>query len=36
MHECLGAEDSTYTRLVGTWFLMGMVMRALQPGCQMD
>jgi len=36
MHECLGAEDSTYTSLVGTWFLMGMVMRALQPGCQMD
>lgn len=36
MHECLGAEDTTYTSLVGTWFLMGMVMRALQPGCQMD
>lgn len=36
LSECLGAEDSTYTRLVGTWFLMGMVQRALRPGCQMD
>ncbi|HET7865868.1 MAG TPA: virulence-associated E family protein, partial [Burkholderiaceae bacterium] len=36
LHECLGAEDSTYTGLVGTWFIMGMVKRALEPGCQMD
>lgn len=36
LHECLGAEDSTYTRLVGTWFVMGMVARVRSPGCQMD
>lgn len=36
LHECLGAEDSDYTRLVGTWFLMGMVKRIHEPGCQMD
>jgi putative DNA primase/helicase len=36
LNECLGAEDSTYTTLVGTWFIMGMVMRGLEPGCQMD
>lgn len=36
LSECLGAADSTYTRLVGTWFVMGMVQRMLQPGCQMD
>lgn len=36
MHECLGAEDSTYTHLVGAWFVMGMVHRVRQPGCQMD
>lgn len=36
MHDCLGAEDSEYTRLVGCWFLMGMVQRVRQPGCQMD
>ena len=36
LHECLGAEDSTYTQLVGTWFVLGMVQRVKQPGCQMD
>jgi predicted P-loop ATPase len=36
LHECLGAEDTTYTRLTGTWFVMGMVHRVQQPGCQMD
>lgn len=38
LHECLGAEgeNSTYTRLVGTWFVMGLVQRVLNPGCQMD
>lgn len=36
MHECLGAEDSEYTRMVGSWFLMGMVKRVTDPGCQMD
>jgi predicted P-loop ATPase len=34
--DCLGAEDSTYTKLVGTWFVMGMVRRIQDPGCQMD
>jgi putative DNA primase/helicase len=36
LHECLGAADSDYTSLVGAWFLMGMVNRVLNPGCQMD
>lgn len=36
LHECLGAADSDYTALVGSWFLMGMVNRVLNPGCQMD
>lgn len=36
LSECLGATDDEYTRLVGTWFIMGMVKRALDPGCQMD
>ena len=36
LHECMGAEDSDYSRLVGTWFLMGMVKRVRTPGCQMD
>jgi predicted P-loop ATPase len=36
LNECLGAEDSTYHELVGTWFIMGMVNRVLKPGCQMD
>lgn len=34
--DCLGAADTTYTRLVGTWFVMGMVKRVRDPGCQMD
>jgi putative DNA primase/helicase len=36
LSDCLGAEDSTYTRLIGTWFVMGMVQRVKNPGCQMD
>lgn len=36
LHECLGAQDTTYTQLVGTWFVMGMVRRVQVPGCQMD
>lgn len=36
LHECLGAADTTYTKMVGTWFVMGMVQRVRQPGCQMD
>ncbi|MEY2685804.1 MAG: hypothetical protein RL375_2 [Pseudomonadota bacterium] len=34
--DCLGAKDSTYTQLVGTWFVLGMVQRVMEPGCQMD
>lgn len=36
LHECLGAEDSDYTRLVGPWFVMGMIKRVQDPGCQLD
>lgn len=36
LSECLGAADTPYTRLVGTWFVMGMVQRVKRPGCQMD
>ena len=36
LSECLGAVESTYTRLVGKFFIMGMVNRVLHPGCQMD
>ncbi len=36
LHECLGADDTPYSAMVGTWFLMGMVQRVLNPGCQMD
>lgn len=32
----LGAEDTEYTRAVGTMFLIGMVARVLKPGCQCD
>lgn len=36
LHECLGAQDTHYTQLVGTWFVLGMVRRVQVPGCQMD
>lgn len=36
LSECLGAAETPYTRLVGTWFVMGMVQRVKRPGCQMD
>ena len=32
----LGVEDGPYTRLVGVKFLLGLVDRALHPGCKMD
>lgn len=32
----LGADDTEYTRAVGTMFLVGMVARVLKPGCQCD
>jgi putative DNA primase/helicase len=34
--DCLGVEESAYTRLIGTCFIMGMVARALTPGCKFD
>lgn len=34
--DCLGAVADDYTRLVGSWFVMGMVKRVRDPGCQMD
>lgn len=36
LHECLSCSDIDYHRMVGRWFLMGMVSRIYQPGCQMD
>jgi predicted P-loop ATPase len=36
LHECVGAADTTYTRLIGPWFVMNMVRRIRQPGCQAD
>lgn len=32
----LGVRDSEYSRLVGTWWLLGAVARAMEPGCRMD
>lgn len=34
--ECLGTEESEYTALIGSWFIMGMVRRIRNPGCQHD
>ena len=34
--ECLGAADKTYHRMVGTFFMQGMVARILDPGCHKD
>ena len=36
LHRVMGAEDSAYHSLVGTLFILSMVARAFQPGCQMD
>jgi predicted P-loop ATPase len=36
LSECAGAEESTYTRLVGPWFIMNLVRRVQHPGCQAD
>jgi putative DNA primase/helicase len=32
----LGCEDSEYTRIVGRWWLISAVARAMKPGCQAD
>lgn len=34
--DVLGVEQSPYTRLVGRLFILGMVNRALRPGCKFD
>lgn len=34
--DFFGAPDTPYTRLVGKLWLLGMVRRALQPGCKFD
>ena len=34
--DVLGAEANEYTEKVGTYFLLSMVARVFEPGCQMD
>jgi predicted P-loop ATPase len=34
--DCLGVEETPYTRLIGSCFIKGMVNRALNPGCKFD
>ncbi len=34
--DFFGAEQSEYTRLVGRFWLLGMVKRAFEPGCKFD
>lgn len=34
--DYLGAEDTEYVRLVGRWYVIGMVKRVMDPGCQHD
>lgn len=34
--DFLHVKDTPYVRLVSRWFLIGMVMRVLQPGCKFD
>lgn len=34
--DFLGAEPSEYVRLVSRWYLIGMVKRVMEPGCQHD
>lgn len=36
MHKGFGAEENEYTAAVGRCFIMGMVARAVDPGCQLD
>lgn len=36
LSECLGAAETDYTGLAGSWFVMGMVRRIREPGCQHD
>lgn len=34
--DCIGVEDTQYVRLVGRFFLLGMVARIYMPGCAMQ
>jgi putative DNA primase/helicase len=36
MVDFMGVNDTPYIRLVSRWFLIGMCMRVLQPGCKFD
>ncbi|EJL53929.1 putative P-loop ATPase [Rhizobium sp. CF122] len=36
LHFYLGAEESEYTRAIGKMFLVAMIARAYEPGCQAD
>lgn len=36
LHFYLGAEESEYTRAIGQMFLVAMVARSYEPGCQAD
>lgn len=36
LHRYLGAEDTPYTRGIGTMFLVGLVARIFEPGCKLD
>lgn len=36
MIDCLGAADTEYVRLASEYFLLSMVARVFEPGCQMD
>ena len=36
MSDCLGAAETQYVQLVSEFFLLSMVARVFEPGCQMD
>ena len=36
LSDYLGVDETPYTRLIGRCYIMGMVMRAMRPGCKFD
>jgi putative DNA primase/helicase len=36
MHDYMGVAVNDYTKRVARWFMMGMVKRVFEPGCQFD
>lgn len=36
LHDILGADDGEYAEKAGSYFLLSMVARVYEPGCQMD